>query len=116
MIRLVVIRGGHLSGMFHILGCFSRRYRAVLVDMGRDRKGTTAVEFALIATPLILLIFACLELSLFVVVNVSLDNATQSAAREIRMDARQFILDLLPTASLRQDGLAGWRMHEQSQA
>ncbi|OYW82090.1 MAG: pilus assembly protein TadE [Asticcacaulis sp. 32-58-5] len=69
-----------------------RRYRSWLkVARARaaaglcDRTGAAAVEFALIAGPLILLIFACLELALFIVVSVLLDNATQSAAREIRM-------------------------------
>ncbi|WAC47701.1 pilus assembly protein [Asticcacaulis sp. SL142] len=69
-----------------------RRYRSWLTAARvraraglRDRKGSAAVEFALIAGPLILLIFGCLELALFIIVSVMLDNATQSAAREIRM-------------------------------
>jgi Flp pilus assembly protein TadG len=51
----------------------------------RDRKGATAVEFAIIAVPLMMLIFMCLEMALYVLVTVSLDNATQKAARNIRM-------------------------------
>ncbi|GGZ20609.1 TadE/TadG family type IV pilus assembly protein [Asticcacaulis endophyticus] len=69
-----------------------RRYRTWLTAARRrasaglrDRKGSAAVEFALIAGPLILLIFGCLELALFIIVSVLLDNATQAAAREIRM-------------------------------
>ncbi|MEM9964654.1 MAG: TadE/TadG family type IV pilus assembly protein [Asticcacaulis sp.] len=53
---------------------------------GRDRKGATAVEFALIAGPLILMILACLELALVVLVSVSLENAVETSARKIRTD------------------------------
>ncbi|MFT4090421.1 MAG: pilus assembly protein [Asticcacaulis sp.] len=53
---------------------------------GRDRKGASAVEFALIAGPLIFMIFACLELALVVLVSVTLENAVDSSARRIRTD------------------------------
>ena len=61
------------------------RIRAKAMAGVHDRKGAVAVEFALIAIPFIMLIFGCLELALFIIVSVLLDNATQSAAREIRM-------------------------------
>jgi Flp pilus assembly protein TadG len=51
----------------------------------RNCRGATALEFALIATPLMALIFVCLQMAMYVLVCVSLDNATQRAAREIRM-------------------------------
>ena len=57
----------------------------------RDRKGATAVEFALIAGPLIFMILACLELALVVLVSVSLENAVDQAARKIRTDNLQGI-------------------------
>lgn len=50
----------------------------------RDCKGGAAVEFALIAGPLLFLIFACFELAFVVLISVTLDNATDLAAREIR--------------------------------
>lgn len=50
----------------------------------RDRKGSAAIEFALIAGPLLFLIFACFELAFVVLISVTLDNATDLAAREIR--------------------------------
>ncbi len=50
----------------------------------RDRNGSAAVEFALIAAPLLLLIFGCFELAFVVLITVTLDNATDLAAREIR--------------------------------
>ncbi|ESQ78618.1 TadE/TadG family type IV pilus assembly protein [Asticcacaulis sp. YBE204] len=57
-----------------------RRLRA----LWRDRSGATAVEFAMVAMPFIMMIMACFELALIVLVSVSLDIATEKAAREIR--------------------------------
>ncbi len=42
------------------------------------------VEFALISLPLLVMIFGLLELGLVFLVTTTLDNATQSAARQIR--------------------------------
>ncbi|EGF91879.1 tadE-like family protein [Asticcacaulis biprosthecium C19] len=50
----------------------------------RDHKGAAAVEFALIAGPLVFLICACIELALVILLSVSLDNATDVASRQIR--------------------------------
>ena len=50
----------------------------------RDRRGATAVEFALIATPFFFMIFAIIQLSLYFMVQVTLDNATAIAARQLR--------------------------------
>ncbi len=50
----------------------------------RRKDGAAAVEFALIALPLLTLIFACLELALILILQVTLDNATQRASREVR--------------------------------
>ena len=49
-----------------------------------DRTGAAAVEFALIAGPLIFLICACIELALIILLSVTLDNATDLASRDIR--------------------------------
>lgn len=49
-----------------------------------DNRGAAAVEFALIAGPLIFLICACIELALVILLSVTLDNATEIAARNIR--------------------------------
>jgi Flp pilus assembly protein TadG len=48
------------------------------------REGATAVEFALIATPFLALMFGILELGLVFMVSTTLDNATDTAARKIR--------------------------------
>jgi len=50
----------------------------------KDRRGSAAVEFALVAGPLIFLICACVELALIFLVSVTLDNATDYASRDIR--------------------------------
>lgn len=49
-----------------------------------DRKGATAVEFALIAAPFFLLIFAILEIALIFFASAIIENAVAEAARDIR--------------------------------
>ncbi len=49
-----------------------------------DRRGATALEFALLAGPLIFMIFALIQLALYFMVQVTLDNATLIAARDLR--------------------------------
>ena len=49
-----------------------------------DRRGATAVEFAIIATPFIFMIFCIIEVGIYFMVQVTLDNATSAAARELR--------------------------------
>jgi Flp pilus assembly protein TadG len=50
----------------------------------RHERGATAVEFALVATPFLALLFGIMELGLIFMGSVTLDNATQAAARKIR--------------------------------
>jgi Flp pilus assembly protein TadG len=50
----------------------------------KNKRGSAAVEFALVAGPLVLLICACIELALVFLVTVTLDNATDLASRDIR--------------------------------
>lgn len=57
---------------------------AALRRFARDRRGATAVEFALISIPLMLLMFGILELCLILLVTATLDTATDFAARNIR--------------------------------
>lgn len=71
------MRSASLS--FWSLACRRTRQR-----FARDDRGATAIEFAMIAGPLVFMIMACFELALVVLVSVSLDNATEVAAREIR--------------------------------
>jgi Flp pilus assembly protein TadG len=50
----------------------------------RDRKGATAVEFAIVALPFFMMIFATFELALVFLISLTLDNATTNSARQIR--------------------------------
>ena len=58
--------------------------RPGLRRFARDRRGATAVEFALISIPLMLFMFGLLELCLILLVTATLDTATDFAARNIR--------------------------------
>ena len=59
------------------LSRFAARFR-------RAERGATAIEFALISLPFLMLIFGTLELALVFMVGTTLDNATQYASRQIR--------------------------------
>ncbi|MGC1302413.1 MAG: TadE/TadG family type IV pilus assembly protein [Caulobacteraceae bacterium] len=61
----------------HALAKAFKRLRA-------DRRGATALEFALVAAPFIFMIFAIIELALVFMVNVTLDNATAIEGRKFR--------------------------------
>ncbi|ESQ93715.1 TadE/TadG family type IV pilus assembly protein [Asticcacaulis benevestitus] len=49
-----------------------------------DSRGAAALEFALVAGPLIFMICACIELAMIILLSVTLDNATDMASRQIR--------------------------------
>ena len=57
-----------------------RSFRRLLAD----RNGVAAIEFALLALPLFMLIFAIIELSLMFFVNSALDASVQKISRMIR--------------------------------
>lgn len=64
-----------------------RRLSSIAALMGafaRARRGATAVEFALISMPMMLLLFGILELLLILIVSVTLETATEFTARDIR--------------------------------
>lgn len=50
----------------------------------RDRRGATAVEFALIAFPFFGLVMGCIELAIVLFAGVSLDLAAAKVSRELR--------------------------------
>jgi Flp pilus assembly protein TadG len=56
----------------------------ILRRFWRAREGATAVEFAFVAAPFLLLLMAIVELSLVFIVSTGLDGATAAAARQIR--------------------------------
>ncbi len=62
----------------------TRRKTSLFRRFAEARKGATAVEFALIATPFLALMFGVLELGLVFMVSTTLDNAVDAASRKIR--------------------------------
>ena len=56
---------------------------------GRDRSGASALEFAIVATPLILLLLAVLQVSLVYFANSSLEGAIDRGARLVRTGQAQ---------------------------
>ena len=62
-----------------------RGLRAILARLPRDRRGATAVEFAMIITPFLFILFSILEISIIFLVSLTLESATAKAARTIRI-------------------------------
>lgn len=56
---------------------------------GRDVSGATAVEFSLIAVPLVMLIFGLIEVSMVFTKQGALEYATLQAARQVRTGQAQ---------------------------
>lgn len=57
---------------------------AALRRFVRAQRGATAVEFAIIALPFLVLLFGIIELGMVFLVSTTLSNATDAAARQIR--------------------------------
>jgi Flp pilus assembly protein TadG len=77
------------------------RLRSLTQRFARAERGATAVEFALVSLPLLVLVFGVLELGLLLLVSSTLDLATQSAARDIRTGRFQ---TALATPTVTRDG------------
>lgn len=60
------------------------RQLAALRRFARARKGATAIEFALVAVPMLMLVFGVLELGLVLLVSTTLDTAVDFTSRDIR--------------------------------
>ena len=54
-------------------------------DLLPDRSGTTAVEFALVAVPFLIMVLGIMEIGYDLYVQVALDNAVQTAARSVQV-------------------------------
>jgi Flp pilus assembly protein TadG len=63
--------------------------RRGLRQFGRDRSGASALEFAMVASPLILLLLAGMQVGLMYFANYTLENATSQGARLIRTGQAQ---------------------------
>jgi len=68
--------------------CQGRGFR-VIRRFGRDPSGASALEFALVAVPFLLLLLATLEVGLVYFANFTLENATAHGARLIRTGQAQ---------------------------
>jgi len=73
----------------------SSRILRFAARFARAKRGATAVEFGLVAVPILTMIFGLLELALVFMVATTLDQATQAAARRIRTG--EFQSDAAPT-------------------
>jgi Flp pilus assembly protein TadG len=62
----------------------AQRPGAILRRLARCRDGVSAIEFALIAVPFLMLLFAIIETALMFFAGQVLDNATNRVARQIR--------------------------------
>lgn len=60
------------------------RLRRQLRHLQADQSGVTAIEFAIVAMPFLLLLFGTISVSLFYFTNFSMENAVWQAARSIR--------------------------------
>ncbi len=60
------------------------RAATVLARFVAARRGATALEFAIVAMPFLFMIFAVFEIALIFMVNVTLESAVITAARQIR--------------------------------
>ncbi len=102
---------------FEADGCWSKALRR-LGRFRRDKSGASALEFALVATPLILLLFAILQVGLVFFANFTLENAAAQGARLIRTGQAQnqgfdaaafknevckYMSEMLPCAKLQLD-------------
>jgi Flp pilus assembly protein TadG len=70
-------------------GSRGRSLAALLGRFRTDRSGASALEFAIVATPLILLLLAIIEVGLVYFANFALENATAQGARLIRTGQAQ---------------------------
>ncbi|MDP1630964.1 MAG: pilus assembly protein [Caulobacter sp.] len=63
--------------------------KSLLTRFAAARDGAAAVEFALVATPFLALLFGVLELGLVFMVSTTLDSAVDGASRKIRTGEMQ---------------------------
>jgi Flp pilus assembly protein TadG len=62
----------------------SSRLSRFVARFARAERGVTAVEFGLVALPMLVLTFGAIELALVFLVSTTLDGATENASRQIR--------------------------------
>lgn len=60
------------------------KYVATLKRFAREKRGATAVEFAIIAIPFMMLMFGVIEIGMVLLISATLDTAVEFAARNVR--------------------------------
>jgi|TARA_X000001316_G_scaffold12158_1_gene5875 Flp pilus assembly protein TadG len=70
-------------------GIIAPRLRAKLERWCQDRRGATAVEFAIVAAPFFFLIFGLMEVCMVFILSTVLEHALGEAARKIRTGQAQ---------------------------
>ena len=70
-------------------GLLAPRFMAKWTAYADDRRGVTAVEFAMVAVPFFLLVFGLLEVCLLFIVSTVMEHAIQEASRQIRTGQAQ---------------------------
>ncbi len=68
--------------------------------VGRDTKGSTAIEFALAAVPTFMILFGTIEIGMMIFEEAVVEGATREAARKIRTGSVQASAD--PLAAFKQ--------------
>ena len=68
----------------HISRTYLSRFLNCVKRCKRDRSGTTAVEFAMVATPFFALVFVIMQIGLIYFGMFALDNAVEQASRLVR--------------------------------
>lgn len=70
-------------------GFLTSRLQRKLSEWASDRRGQTAVEFALIAAPFFFIIFGLMEISLIFIMSTVLEHAVSDSSRGIRTGQAQ---------------------------
>jgi hypothetical protein len=70
-------------------GFLTSRLQRKLAEWATERRGQTAVEFALIAAPFFFIIFGLMEICLIFIMSTVLEHAVSDASREIRTGQAQ---------------------------
>lgn len=99
----MLIAGSMLTGLEPVLrlGCFRR--------LRRDEKGATAIEFAMVATPFLMFVFALIGCALFFFTMSSIEKGMDEASRLVRTG--EAAADKLTVKQFRQticDGAGVW--------
>ena len=83
---------------------------------GGDQRGATAVEFAMVITPFLFMLYCIFEFALVGMVTLSLDSATSEAARRIRTGEGQKSAMTAADFKTNVCGAMGWLQSECSGA